>query len=272
MIVAVSGGKGGTGKTLIAMNLLLALDSAVLFDFDLSNPSTKVFAEDLEEIGKLYMKYPKIIEEKCKKCGMCAKACPFHALVAPSGRFPYLVKDACKGCMFCKNACPFGAIVEEKIEKGIIYRGKIDGKLAFIGEAFEDFEELGILAKDFLKFQEKIKAGVKIFDTGAGLGCEVVNVLAKADVVVLVTEPTPFAYEDLKNQVKVLNDFEKDFVIVVNKLLPSTSYFAEKFKELGEVIEKIPFEKSIAKAYSVGKVPRIRIDKLLGWLNENNCC
>ncbi len=53
---------------------------------------------------------PVIIEELCKKCGMCAAVCPFHAINWKKGEVAEVVEAACAGCGNCAAECPFDAI------------------------------------------------------------------------------------------------------------------------------------------------------------------
>ncbi len=66
-----------------------------------------------------------IHQEKCKKCGMCMNACPYHAIVktivpceeaCPVGAiakgedgFAHIDHEKCISCGKCVTACPFGA-------------------------------------------------------------------------------------------------------------------------------------------------------------------
>ncbi len=51
-----------------------------------------------------------IYKEKCKKCGLCLKACPHHAITVEAKA--YKINDKlCQKCGICKEACKFGAIM-----------------------------------------------------------------------------------------------------------------------------------------------------------------
>jgi heterodisulfide reductase subunit A len=52
----------------------------------------------------------RIDEEACSKCGVCAKVCPYGAIVWEKGQVATVVEAACAGCGNCGAACTFGAI------------------------------------------------------------------------------------------------------------------------------------------------------------------
>jgi ferredoxin len=49
-------------------------------------------------------------EDKCTKCGNCAKACPEDAILWEKGEFAKIVKEKCIKCKACIEACDFMAI------------------------------------------------------------------------------------------------------------------------------------------------------------------
>jgi heterodisulfide reductase subunit A len=52
----------------------------------------------------------RIDEKACTKCGLCAKVCPFGAIVWKKGEPAVVVEAACAGCGACGATCQFGAI------------------------------------------------------------------------------------------------------------------------------------------------------------------
>jgi heterodisulfide reductase subunit A len=51
-----------------------------------------------------------IDEEVCQKCGICAKVCPYGAIVWKKGQTAEVIEAACSGCGNCGAACTFNAI------------------------------------------------------------------------------------------------------------------------------------------------------------------
>ncbi len=51
--------------------------------------------------------------ELCTFCGMCAKVCPYNAIIPPDrkkGQYPMFIEAACAGCGACAAECPTDAI------------------------------------------------------------------------------------------------------------------------------------------------------------------
>jgi len=49
-------------------------------------------------------------EVACTRCGVCAKVCPYGAIVWKKGEVASVVEAACAGCGSCSASCQFGAI------------------------------------------------------------------------------------------------------------------------------------------------------------------
>ncbi|MGI6728450.1 MAG: NADH-ubiquinone oxidoreductase-F iron-sulfur binding region domain-containing protein [Anaerovoracaceae bacterium] len=55
----------------------------------------------------------RILEEKCKACGLCKKACPVNAISGEKKVKHHIDEAVCIKCGTCIEKCPFGAIIKE---------------------------------------------------------------------------------------------------------------------------------------------------------------
>jgi len=113
MTIAVASGKGGTGKTTVAVNMAVVAGSAVrLLDCDVEAPNAHLFLKgtfDAEDAVTVCM--PVIDEALCDGCGECDRFCAYHAIVA-FGAAALVFPELCHGCGGCAKVCPKGAIRE----------------------------------------------------------------------------------------------------------------------------------------------------------------
>lgn len=255
MKIAITGGKGGTGKSLVATSLAVEFaknKKTVLLDVDVECPNDHLLLSVKRKPDiKIYQPIPKWDYNKCTKCGKCALVCKQDAIVFVKNKYPAFIKDACVGCKACIVACPHNAISESKKEIGKIYRGKnynvnlISGELK-LGELASG-EVVAEVRKHAKKINKKLKPGIVLIDSAAGIGCPVIASLVGTDYIVAVTEPTPSALYDLKRVLYLAEHFHIKHGIVINKCDLSEKFCLqiEKFaKEKNiPVIGKIPYNK-----------------------------
>jgi len=255
MKIAVSGGKGGVGKSMVATSLAVEFareNKTVLVDADVECPNDHLLLSiKRKKYTTIYQTIPEFDHSKCRKCGQCASACKKGAIAWAPGKYPAFVKEACVGCMACKTACPYGAIMETKKEIGKIYTGKnykvnlVSGELK-LGELASG-EIVAEVRKDSDDINKKIKAGLMIIDSSPGIGCPVIASLVGTDYIVAVTEPTPSALFDLKRVLYLANHFGIKHGIVINKFDLAKNFYREIEKFAKEnnipILGKIPYKK-----------------------------
>ena len=258
--IAVSGGKGGVGKSMVATSLAVEFareTKTMLVDADAECPNDHLLLSiKRKKYIAVYQSIPKFDYSKCTKCGKCALACKRSAIVWVKGRYPAFVKDACIGCMACLPACPYGAITETKKEIGIIYTGKnyrvnlVSSELK-LGELASG-EVVAEVRKYSDKINEKIKADVMVIDSSPGIGCPVIASLVGTDYIVAVTEPTPSALFDLKRVLYLAKHFGIKHGIVINKSDLAKNFYKEIEKFAKEnnipILGKIPYRKDFVKS------------------------
>ncbi|MCW4028027.1 MAG: 4Fe-4S binding protein [Candidatus Bathyarchaeota archaeon] len=88
MIVANASGKGGTGKTSLAVNLALSVGDVQFLDCDVEEPNAHVLLHPNPfRTEPVYTAIPKINETLCVHCGDCSKFCRYNALFTLKHQF-----------------------------------------------------------------------------------------------------------------------------------------------------------------------------------------
>jgi len=255
MKIAVTGGKGGTGKSMMATSLAVEFAKkkrTMLLDLDVECPNDHLLISAKRNIlDKIHQVIPKWDFKKCQKCGKCAEVCKQNAIVFVKDKYPAFLKDLCVGCRACIVVCPYGAISEAKKEIGTIYSGKNYGVHLISGELklgeLSSGDVVSVVRKRAEKIGEKDKMEIILIDSAAGIGCPVIASLVGTDYILAVTEPTPSALNDLKRVLFLADRFQIKHGIVINKydLEEKFCLKIEKFAKNKNIpiIGKIPYKK-----------------------------
>jgi len=255
--IAIASGKGGTGKTTIATNLALVLTdmgkTVQLLDCDVEEPNCHIFIKTrLESSTTVTTPLPEVNEEKCTGCGVCAEVCQYGAIAVVKGKV-LIFPELCHGCGGCAMFCPEGAITEIGREVGVVEEGRADG-FRFIHGRLKIGELMSPAVISGVK-KAATASDVIILDSPPGTSCPVIEAVKDSDLVVLVTEPTPFGLNDLQLAVGMVRVLGIPFAVAINRSDVGNNDVKEYCqREKIDVILEIPDDRKIAEAYSRGEM------------------
>jgi MinD superfamily P-loop ATPase len=267
MNIAIASGKGGTGKTTVSSSVAYVLSEignrVSLYDCDVEEPNDHIFlkpeniTEEVVEVG-----IPQLDEEKCNSCGKCSNICEFNSIFYTNGK-PLFFHDICHSCRLCERICPQGAIKMVPKRIGVTNKGKTENieikwGVLDIGQVLTT----KVIEKVLEGFQGNKR--INIIDSPPGTSCAVVASVKEADIVVLVTEPTPFGLHDLDVAVRMCRKMGKKVVVIINRSDLGDNKVKDYCSENNiRVIGEIPYIDEVARIYSRGelivkKIPAIR--------------
>jgi MinD superfamily P-loop ATPase len=262
MVVSVASGKGGAGKTTVAVSLALALagdgERPLLVDCDVEAPNAGLFLHPSPVNSRdVVVPVPEVDPGKCELCGHCAEVCAFHAITMIRDRV-LLFPEMCHGCGSCSANCPAGAIRERDRVQGAL-RMESAGMVDLYSGSLEVGEAMPVPAIRQLKAWAGNGTGEwtarpVILDSPPGASCPVVETLRGSDFTLLVTECTPFGLHDLRLAVELARDeMELPVGVVVNR--DGTGFDEVDTycrSEALPVLMRIPDDRRIAESYSDG--------------------
>jgi len=257
LVIAVASGKGGTGKTTIAINLACSIaqmgKTVQYLDCDVEEPNGHIFLKpDIEETQNVTIGVPEVDTELCNGCGKCGQLCQYSAIICLKDTV-MTFEQLCHSCGGCMAVCPQAAIKEKQRRIGIAEFGRSDGIYFGAGKL-----DIGAIQSPALIKHVKRKAinnSTVIIDVPPGTSCPVIEAVKGVDFVLLVTEPTPFGLNDLKLAVGMVRELKLPFAVVINQSdLGDDQVHQYCDGENIQIILEIPNDRRIAEAYSVGKM------------------
>lgn len=256
MNIAVLSGKGGTGKTLLSVNMAAASKSATYIDCDVEEPNGYLFFKPEEIVEEnVSVKIPEVDKELCSGCRKCVDFCKFNAL-AFIKKAPIVFGDICHSCGGCSLLCPENAITEKDKVIGKIEKGKSQGIDVYTG-ILNTGEVSGVPIIEKLLEENRATDNEKlsIIDCPPGSACIVMESIKDADFCVLVAEPTAFGVHNLEMVYELVSLFGKPFGVVLNKCLDGENPSEEFCKEKGiKILGRVPFEKELGELNSNAKI------------------
>lgn len=252
MKIAVLSGKGGTGKTLVSVNLAVVAENASYIDCDVEEPNGHLFfkPEILSE-KPINVQIPVINDDLCNGCKKCVEFCNFNALAYTNKVL--LFETICHSCGGCKLVCPQKAITEKDKAIGIVQYGKsLD---TIVNTGFINTGEVSGVPIISELIRTIPDTTYSIIDCPPGSACVVMESIKDADYVVLVAEPTIFGAHNLNMVYDLVTMFKKPFGVVLNKCLPSFNPSEQLCKDKDmPILLRIDFDKELGNLNSNGKI------------------
>ena len=268
MVIAIVSGKGGTGKTTIAVGLALSLENVRFLDCDVEEPNAHIFLKpEIIHTQWVNLPVPKVNEDRCSYCGKCAEVCAYNAVAVVKEKV-LVFPELCHGCGGCSIFCPEDAIEEVNRPIGVLEKGN-SGSILFIDGKLNLGEALAVPLVRAVKragLEIRVNNGqvgsnnqVTIIDVPPGTSCPVVESVKGSDFCLLATEPTPFGLNDLILAVEMLRKMRIPFGVLINRADVGDKKVDQYCKdEKIPILMRIPMDRDIAMAYSKG-IPIIEV-------------
>jgi len=253
-VLSVASGKGGTGKTTVAVNLAIVMSETMavqLVDADVEEPNAHIFLKPtLTSSETVCVSVPEIDEALCTHCGKCSEACAFNAIMT-TAKTALVFEELCHGCGTCRLVCPSGAIRERQRPVGAVEAGH-SRDISFVQGRLKPGEVLAPAVVRAVKRQVD-KDSLVFIDCSPGTSCPVVQAVRKTDACLLVTEPTPFGLHDLKLAVEMLEKLQVPAAVILNRADVGDGRLEAYCQEQGlPVLGRLPFSRQVATSYARG--------------------
>lgn len=251
MKIAVLSGKGGAGKTFVAVNLAATAGKATYIDCDVEEPNGRLFwkPENLRNTPVTTL-LPEFDAAKCTGCRQCVQFCRFHALIYIKEK-PLVFPEVCHSCGGCLMACPEGAIREVQKQIGVLEEGTHQDVRVVTG-ILNPGEASGVpVIREALKKSE----GLTIVDCPPGSACSAMESIMDVDYCLLVVEPTAFGFHNFQMVHQLATLLQKPCGVIINKQAesyePLECYCQEKALP---VLDRIPYDSALGKRIAENEI------------------
>ncbi|MDD3653811.1 MAG: ATP-binding protein [Desulfotomaculaceae bacterium] len=256
LTIALASGKGGTGKTTVSVNLASAAAAAgyevCYVDCDVEEPNGHLFLNPcIRRSYPVNVPVPVIDTEKCIACGACGEICQYSAIVYVKSVLTF--EKMCHGCGGCQLVCPVAVITEKGREIGVVEEGEA-GQIAFVHGKLNVGEAMSPPLIKAVRAASQENA-IRIVDAPPGTSCPVIAAVKDVDLVILVTEPTPFGLNDLGLALDMVKELGIPHAVVVNRSEPGNNLVRDFCKQREvKLLAEIADDRRVAEAYSRGQL------------------
>ncbi len=253
MRIAVLSGKGGTGKTLVSVNLACVAEKAVYLDCDVEEPNGHLFLKpQVQQRCQVTVRVPEIDQDKCRGCRKCVDFCKYNALALVKDKL-MIFYEVCHSCGGCVLLCPEKALSERERVIGSIEMGA-SGDVSVLTGCLNTGEVSGVpIIKGLM---DKLNGHTTaVIDCPPGSACVVMESIREADFCLLVAEPTLFGSHNLSMVYDLVKLFDKPFGVVLNKCMsdpdPSEQFCIDNDIN---ILARIPFDEELGRLNSNGLI------------------
>lgn len=259
MKIVIASGKGGTGKTTVAVNLAALMQrkklATTLLDCDVEAPNGHLYA-DFKLVGTspVTVQQPQFISSHCVGEGACVPHCQFNALAAVNGQI-LIFDDLCHACGVCTDFCEADALRMTDTVCGSVRTWQsaqesltlVDGLLTVGSRRTES-----VIAE---VLEQAPKSTYQLIDAPPGTGCAMMAAAEVGDLLLLVTEPTPAGLNDLKLAVSVAVELRKPVAVVINRSGANDGLIETFCDQMYlPIFGRIPFSTTAAKLGAKGQL------------------
>ena len=265
MKIACLSGKGGAGKTLVAVNLAWAAGKATYIDCDVEEPNGRLFWKPAQvETTTVSTLLPAFDPAKCTGCKKCVQFCRFHALMYIKEK-PMVFSEVCHSCGGCQLVCPEGAVSEREKPIGVLEIGQ-SGDVQVVSGVLNPGESSGIPL-----IRQALRQGgeVTILDCPPGSACSVMECVMDADRCLLVAEPTAFGFHNFQMVYQLVTLLKKPCAVVINKQDAPYEPLETFCQQNGlPILARIPYDPQLAALSARGDIAAQQDGRILALFQD----